>query len=113
MARFSEVGPYNKVGVVGLGVDGLNYWLGYTRIDVPNNQGYLGISQVINGIETVMQEFAIPSTFIQSVFELRFSHKDGNFTLEIRTEVDYSPLHTSISPWPLRGSSVYLSMEWW
>jgi hypothetical protein len=107
--RFTYIGPYSYVGLIGLATDKDNFVVGYVR------SGYLGLARVNQGIRTTIQEVPlaelIEATHVDGsnlihdglTVDVRFWHKDGNFGVEYKLP--------STVDWPLRGSQLTHTWE--
>ena len=88
-------GTYTYSGCLGLGTDKNNFIIGYMKL------GYLGIAKVRNGVRTTLYEQAQAGIISDTIFDLRFWHRDGLFGVEYKS---------SEGVWPNRGSM--LTYEW-
>jgi len=94
--RGNVIGSYSKLGLVGMGVDGNSYLVGYMEV------GKICLAVVRNGIKTILEEYGFgPVT--NKTYDLRFWHRDGEFGIEYKL--------TSTATWPIHGSQLYYSWK--
>ena len=93
--RASLTGQYSYVGLICLAEDQSNYVCGYIK------HGSAGIMKVRGSRRTILSEVEYPSIVGDgSTYDIRFSHRDGLFSLECKSDAD---------EWPVFGSMVTYS----
>ena len=95
IARTSFTGEYALSGLLGIASDDSNYIVGYIE------NGKIGIGVVRAGIKTTLVDVVDATIVPDTVYDVRFWHRDGVFGVETKVSTD--------TEWPTRGSQLTYS----
>ena len=95
IARTSFTGEYALSGLLGIASDDSNYIIGYIE------NGKIGIGVVRAGIKTTLVDVVDATIVPDTVYDVRFWHRDGVFGVETKVSTD--------TEWPTRGSQLTYS----